>query len=82
MVENIIPTTVREGVLFFIRSTFGATTLISGPFEIEFSHVRSQTAAKHQEPVEVVPGTVEGREELDRMGYIVRVLKCERIGPR
>jgi hypothetical protein len=44
--RKIIPTTVREGVLFFVRSTFGTTTLISGPFEIGFSHVQDQTAAK------------------------------------
>ena len=28
----------REGVLFFVRSTFGTTTLISRKFEIVFTH--------------------------------------------
>jgi len=38
-VEIIIPTTVREEVLFFfVRSTFGSTTLVSCPFEIVFTH--------------------------------------------
>jgi hypothetical protein len=33
---KIIPTTVREGVLFFVRSSGGTTPLISGPFEIGY----------------------------------------------
>ena len=33
-----IPTTVREGVLFFVRSKLGTTTLISWKFEIVFTH--------------------------------------------
>jgi hypothetical protein len=44
--ELVIPKTVREGVLVFVRSTFGTTTLIRGPFEIGVSHVQDQTAVK------------------------------------
>jgi hypothetical protein len=37
-INQLIPTTVREGVLFFVRSAFGTTTLISRKFEIIFTY--------------------------------------------
>ena len=36
--DSLFPTTVREGVLFFVRSKLGTTTLISWKFEIVFTH--------------------------------------------
>jgi hypothetical protein len=69
-VREVIPTTVREGVLFFVRSTFGTTTLISGPFEIGISHAQDHVVATpgRTDHAAVVPGTAKGREALDVKG--------------
>jgi hypothetical protein len=74
---------VREGVLFFVRSTFGTTTLISGPFEIDISHAQDHVVATpgRTDHAAVVPGTVKGREALDLKGRHTPVLKWDKFVP-
>jgi hypothetical protein len=74
-VDLLIPTTVREGSCFLFGQLLAQRLKFQDHLKLDFPTSKTRRLQWHQGPVEAVPGTAKGREELDRMRYIVHVLK-------